>query len=414
MLPRHFVADVTTRDRHRMPQRHGLNEKLDAIAATVCFKGVEIFENDLLSFNGTPADVRRAIADARPLRGHLPAVPRLRGHARAASASARSRRRAQVRPDGGAGLRSADGVLQCLAGERSAASTAPPPISASSASAPRSAACASASRRWPGAATSTTIAMPGRWCGAPIIPRSAWCSTASTSWRAAPTSAPIRAIPRDRIFLVQVADAPQARHGLPVVEPAFRNFPGQGDLPLGAFMDALQTTGFDGLFSLEIFNDQFRAGLSPQVAIDGQRSLVNLLDELQRDRARAGRRPAEAAAARAHASAPSSSNSPWTRRRRSSSSAGRARLSPAGVHKSKAVTRWRQGDINLVVNTEQGRFRPFLQHHPRHGGMRASASRSMMRRRRSTVRAAARSRRSGRPSAPASSTSRRCAASAAA
>ena len=37
-----------------------LNEKLEAIAAAG-FKGVEMFENDLLSFNGTPADVRRMI-----------------------------------------------------------------------------------------------------------------------------------------------------------------------------------------------------------------------------------------------------------------------------------------------------------------------------------------------------------------
>ncbi len=39
-----------------------LNEKLEAIAAAG-FKGVEIFENDLLSFNGTPADVRGMVAD---------------------------------------------------------------------------------------------------------------------------------------------------------------------------------------------------------------------------------------------------------------------------------------------------------------------------------------------------------------
>src|SRR4051794_3111280 len=39
-----------------------LNEKLDAIAAAR-FTGVEIFENDLLSFNGTPAEVRRMIDD---------------------------------------------------------------------------------------------------------------------------------------------------------------------------------------------------------------------------------------------------------------------------------------------------------------------------------------------------------------
>ena len=39
-----------------------LNEKLEAIAAAG-FKGVEIFENDLLSFNGTPADVRGMVGD---------------------------------------------------------------------------------------------------------------------------------------------------------------------------------------------------------------------------------------------------------------------------------------------------------------------------------------------------------------
>ena len=36
-----------------------LSEKLEAIAAAK-FDAVEIFENDLVTFNGTPADVRRA------------------------------------------------------------------------------------------------------------------------------------------------------------------------------------------------------------------------------------------------------------------------------------------------------------------------------------------------------------------
>src|SRR5580692_7152135 len=39
-----------------------LTEKLEAIAAAG-FKGVEIFEADLLSFDGTPADVRRRVTD---------------------------------------------------------------------------------------------------------------------------------------------------------------------------------------------------------------------------------------------------------------------------------------------------------------------------------------------------------------
>jgi len=39
-----------------------LNEKLEAIAKAQ-FRGVEMFENDLLSFNGTPAEIRRMIED---------------------------------------------------------------------------------------------------------------------------------------------------------------------------------------------------------------------------------------------------------------------------------------------------------------------------------------------------------------
>ncbi|HEV2187238.1 MAG TPA: TIM barrel protein [Stellaceae bacterium] len=39
-----------------------LDEKLAAIAGAR-FRGVEIFENDLLSFDGTPAEVRRMVED---------------------------------------------------------------------------------------------------------------------------------------------------------------------------------------------------------------------------------------------------------------------------------------------------------------------------------------------------------------
>src|SRR5277367_6750569 len=39
-----------------------LPEKLDA-AATIGFDGVEIFENDLLTYDGKPAEVRRIAAD---------------------------------------------------------------------------------------------------------------------------------------------------------------------------------------------------------------------------------------------------------------------------------------------------------------------------------------------------------------
>ena len=44
--------------------------------------------------------------------------------------------------------------------------------------------------------------------------------------------------------------------------------------------EALAATGYDGPLSLEIFNDQFRAGSARSVAVDGHRSLLFLLDQL--------------------------------------------------------------------------------------------------------------------------------------
>src|SRR6185503_9408880 len=90
----------------------------------------------------------------------------------------------------------------------------------------------------------------------------------------------IGSIPCDRIFLVQVADAPVLDMDPLSWSRHFRNFPGQGDLPLLDFMTALQTTGFNGALSLEIFNDQFRAGSARSVAVDGYRSLLFMLDQL--------------------------------------------------------------------------------------------------------------------------------------
>jgi 4-hydroxyphenylpyruvate dioxygenase len=91
----------------------------------------------------------------------------------------------------------------------------------------------------------------------------------------------IRAIPRDRIFLVQLADAPVLDMDYLSWSRHYRNFPGQGGLPLHQFMHALFATGYDGLLSLEIFNDQFRAGSARSVAIDGHRSLIYMFDQLR-------------------------------------------------------------------------------------------------------------------------------------
>jgi 4-hydroxyphenylpyruvate dioxygenase len=167
----------------------------------------------------------------------------------------------------------------------------------------------------------------------------------------------MRAIPRDRIFLVQIADAPRLEMDYLSWSRHYRCFPGQGELPVDAFMEALQATGYDGLLSHEIFSDRFRAGSARSVAIDGQRSLVFLLDELRR---KSGapvpglpELPPRGTCTGVEFVEFAMDETAAARFERVLQCLGFAK---AGVHKSKDVTRWRQGDVNVVVNCEKEGF----------------------------------------------------------
>lgn len=92
----------------------------------------------------------------------------------------------------------------------------------------------------------------------------------------------IRSIPGDKIFIVQLADAPLFDMDLLYWSRHFRNMPCEGDLPVVDFMRAVAATGYTGPLSLEIFNDQFRGGSPRAIAEDGHRSLVYLMDQVQR------------------------------------------------------------------------------------------------------------------------------------
>jgi len=166
---------------------------------------------------------------------------------------------------------------------------------------------------------------------------------------------PIESIPADRIFLVQLADAPKL--GLDVLSWSrhFRCFPGQGDLPVKAFMEAVLATGYAGPWSLEIFNDQFRSGSAVRTATDGLRSLILLEDQL----------------AQSAPDAPAAGLEPKARSRGvgfiefaiSDAKAGdlaalfqQLGFRRTGSHRSKDVERWSQGDIELVINCEPDGF----------------------------------------------------------
>ncbi|XAZ21650.1 sugar phosphate isomerase/epimerase and 4-hydroxyphenylpyruvate domain-containing protein [Sinorhizobium sp. B11] len=92
----------------------------------------------------------------------------------------------------------------------------------------------------------------------------------------------IRSIPKEKIFIVQLADAPLIDMDLLYWSRHFRNMPGEGDLPVTEFTEAVASTGYDGFFSLEIFNDQFRGGSTRAIAADGHRSLIYLADQIRR------------------------------------------------------------------------------------------------------------------------------------
>ncbi len=122
-------------------------------------------------------------------------------------------------------------------------------------------------------------------------------------------------------------------------------------------MEALQATGYDGLLSHEIFSDRFRAGSARGVALDGQRSFIFLLDELRR---KTGTPVAGLPELPPRATCLGIAFVEFAMDE-TAAAAFETLLRglgfhKAGTHKTKAVTRWKQGDINLVVNREKEGF----------------------------------------------------------
>jgi 4-hydroxyphenylpyruvate dioxygenase len=167
----------------------------------------------------------------------------------------------------------------------------------------------------------------------------------------------IRSIPCDKIFIVQLADAPLIDMDYLYWSRHFRCMPGQGDLPVKDFMAAVTATGYDGYLSLEIFNDQFRGGSPKSIALDGRRSLVYLADQIAREA------PAIAAPPAAIPDRIGVSGIEFVEF--AADEAEAAELAAlfhtlgfprVGRHISKDVALFRQGDINLVINTEREGF----------------------------------------------------------
>jgi 4-hydroxyphenylpyruvate dioxygenase len=163
----------------------------------------------------------------------------------------------------------------------------------------------------------------------------------------------LRAVPGDKIFFVQLADAPKIDMDLLYWSRHFRNMPGEGDLDVTGFMQAVMATGYDGPISLEIFNDLFRGGNTKGIARDGYRSLINLMDQVAREE------PAVAPAATSlpPPQHPSGISFIEFATRGDEAKALAAQLhalgfEETGQHRNKAVSLWQHGDIRLVLNQE--------------------------------------------------------------
>jgi 4-hydroxyphenylpyruvate dioxygenase len=163
----------------------------------------------------------------------------------------------------------------------------------------------------------------------------------------------IRDIPGDKIVYVQLADAPLLDMDLLYWSRHFRNLPGQGGLDLPGYVAEILRTGYEGPLSLEIFNDRFRSISSRLVAQDGHRSLDYVRDAAKRLLGAPTDMPAPQHPLGAEFVEFTATGEDVARLGATFASLGFAH---EGTHRTKKVTRWRQGNVNLVINAEPKGF----------------------------------------------------------
>jgi 4-hydroxyphenylpyruvate dioxygenase len=320
-----------------------LRDKLEACAA-VGFDGVEIMEVDLLAFDGSPADVRRLCDDLgltievyQPFRDFeaMPDPQRARNIDRA-------ERKFDVMQALGTDL-----LLVC-------SNTQTATLDDDSRAAADLAEMAErAARRGLriGYEALSWARHVNRWGHAWRIVRQAAHPALGLILDAFHTLSlgddlsGIAELPPDKLFLVQMADAPKLSLDVLNWSRHFRNFPGQGDLDVTGFLRGVLASGYAGPLSLEVFNDDFRAAPGRFVARDGLRSLI--LTE------------AEAADGKGLPAAPALDGMEFLEfavdEKTGPELVGflqRLGFRHAGQHRSKAVNLYRNGGVNLVLNAE--------------------------------------------------------------
>ncbi|RKF46854.1 bifunctional sugar phosphate isomerase/epimerase/4-hydroxyphenylpyruvate dioxygenase family protein [Paraburkholderia fungorum] len=343
-----------------------LVEKLTAIRAAG-FEGVEIFENDLLYFDGSPADVRRIAEDLglkimlfQPFRDFDGVSPE-----RLARNLDRAKRKFDVMHELGT-----DRILVC-------SNVSPDTIGDDSLMTDQLGALARAAEAAGVIAGYEALA----WGKHVKTYRHAWKLVNAVNHpnlglvldsfhtlSLNDTVDAIAGIPGERIAFVQIADAPKLAMDVLEWSRHYRCFPGQGDFDLAGFTAQVVKTGYNGPLSLEIFNDGFRAAPTAITAADGHRSLL-FLEEQTRALLESTRQPVgelyQSPAAPAHVGYQflEFAVDPTTRAHLVDW-LGTLRFREAGRHRSKDVTLFQHGAASIVLNAEPDSFaNAFFQRH---------------------------------------------------
>jgi len=333
----------------------GLQEKLEAIAAAR-FDAVEIFENDLLYFDGSARQVRAIAADLglaialfQPFRDFEAVPPALLQRN-----LDRAERKFDLMEELGAPL-----MLVC-------STVAPASVD--------DPALAAAQLRL----LAERAARRGLRVGYEALAWGAHTRTYGQAWDIVQRAdhphlglildsfhtlalgddpAGIAAIPGHRIFFVQLADAPKLGMDVLSWSRHFRCFPGQGALDVAGFARQAIEAGYTGPLSLEIFNDDFRAAPTRQTAQDAMRSLRFLEERIRRDA------PSRKVALFDPPPMPAIERVAFIEFAVDGASGpGLAAMltglgfRAVGRHRSKEVTLHRQGSINIVLNAEPESF----------------------------------------------------------
>ena len=333
-----------------------LREKLQA-AAAAHFDGIEIFENDLLQYPGSPAEVRRMCEDLglaidmfQPFRDFDGSTP-----AQLQRNLERAARKFDVMAELGTSL-----ILVC-------SNVQPDAIGDAAVLAEQFQQLAELAGQLGIRVAYEALAWGSKvklWSQAwDVVQRVnhpslglALDSFHTLSLRDDPSG--IAQLPGDKIFFMQLADAPWVNTDVLSHSRHYRCFPGQGEFDVTGFTKAALDAGYTGPLSLEIFNDEFRSAPARANAVDAKRSVLWLEEQIRHARTEAT--PAYKVPLFDPPTPPAFSG--WSFVEFAADPAAAVRLGSwlsslgfahIGRHKSKNVDLYGQGEVRIVLNLEE-------------------------------------------------------------